>query len=128
MYEDDKTGCQVGYVKRQHGAMSAWARPTREVLQEQGGLKMLVSSVRCTGQVAPDDGTMQVAIKTSIDDQLASPGAQSFAGRNMQTVPFSNIDNLLTALADLSLNQTVASHSTRANGGGKGLRDRARNN
>ncbi|CAN0155318.1 unnamed protein product, partial [Laminaria digitata] len=86
----------------------------------QGELRLLVSNVRCTGQVALDDGTMQLAIKTSIDDQLASLGAQIFAGSNMQTVPFSDIDELLTALEDLSLNQTVASHSTRVNGGGGG--------
>ena len=83
----------------------------------QGELRLLVSNVRCSGQVAPDYGTMQLAIKTSIDDQFASLSAQIFSSRNMRTVPFSNVDELLVALDDLSLNQTVASHSTRIRGG-----------
>ena len=83
----------------------------------QGELRLLVSNVRCSGQVAPDDGTMQLAIKMSIDDQSASLNAQIFLGRNMRTVPFSDVDELLAALDDLSLNQAVASHSTRIRGG-----------
>ena len=84
----------------------------------QGELRLLVSNFGCSGQVAPDDGTMQLATKTSIDDQFASLGAQIFSGRNVRTVPFSDVDELLAALDDLSLNQTVASHSTRIRGGG----------
>ena len=79
----------------------------------QGERGLLVSNFRCSGQVAPDDGTMQLAIKTSIDKQFASLSAHNFSGRNMPTVPFSDVDELLPALDDLSLNQTVASHSTR---------------
>ena len=92
----------------------------------QGELRLLVSNVRCSGQVAPDDGTMQLAIKTRIDDQFASLSAQMFSGRNMRTVPFSDVHELLTALDDLSLNQTVASHSTRIRGGDRQMVTRSR--
>ena len=54
----------------------------------QGELRLLVSNVRCSGQVAPDDGTMQLAIKTAIDEQFASLGAQIFSGRNMHGTIF----------------------------------------
>ena len=43
-----------------------------------GELRLLVSNVRCVGQVAPEDGNMQLAIKTSIDDKFASLSAQIF--------------------------------------------------
>ena len=36
-------------------------------------LRLLVGNVRCIGHVAPEfsDGTMQIAIKTGVDDQFA---------------------------------------------------------
>ena len=66
-----------------------------------------MSNVRCSGQVAPDDGTMQLAIKTNLDGQFAPLSAQIFSGRNMRTVSFSDVDELLAALDDLPQNQTV---------------------
>ena len=41
-----------------------------------GDLRLLVPNVRCVGQVAPDDGAMQLTTKTNIDDNYASLGAQ----------------------------------------------------
>ena len=92
----------------------------------QGELRLLVSNVRCSGQVAPDDETMQLAVKTSLNDQFASLSAQIGSGRNMRTVPFSDVDKLLAALDDLSQNQTVASRSTRIRGGDSQMATRSR--
>ena len=49
---------------------------------------LLVGNVRCIGHVAPEDGTMQIVIKTGVDDQFAGLSAQIFAGRNMRALPF----------------------------------------
>ena len=78
------------------------------------------------GPIAPVDGTLQLAIKTSIDDQYAPLRAQIFAGRNMSTVPFDDVDELMRALDDLSLNQSVASQSSRRNGGGTPMMTRSK--
>lgn len=83
-----------------------------------GELRLLLANVYCVGPVEPEDGTLQLAIKASIDDQYAGLSAQIFAGRNMSTVPFGNVDELMAALDDLALNQSVASQSTKMNGGG----------
>lgn len=45
-------------------------------------LRILVASVRCAGHVSPEDGTMQIAVKTGVDDQFPSLSALIFAGRN----------------------------------------------
>lgn len=80
--------------------------------------RMLVSNARCVEPFAsedepfaPEDGTMQLAIKTSIDDQYATWSI--FAGRNLLAFPFDNVDALMGTLEDLSLNQTPAAKSTR---------------
>ena len=91
-----------------------------------GELRLLLSKVRCTGPVAPEDGTLQVAIKTSIHDQYVPLSAQIFAGRNMRTVPFDTVDDLMRALDDLSLNQSVASPSSRMHGGGNPMVTRSK--
>ena len=51
-------------------------------------LRLLVGNVRCIGHVAPEDGTMQIAIKTGIDDQFAGLSAQIFAGREYACIAF----------------------------------------
>lgn len=80
-------------------------------------LRMMVANVRCVGHVSPDDGTMQSAIKTGVEDQFASLSALIFAGRNMRNLPFENVDKLMGALEDLALNQTGATASNRLTGG-----------
>ena len=89
----------------------------------QGQMRLLVSNVRCVGQVAPEDCTMQLANKTSVYNQYPSLSAQRFAGRNMRSVPFDCVDDLLGAL---SLNQTTACASSRLNGGGGASATRSR--
>ena len=59
----------------------------------------------------------KIAIKTGIVDQFAVLGAQIFAGRNMTALPFSSVDGLMSALEDLSLNQTMATALVRITGG-----------
>ena len=82
-------------------------------------LRLLVGNVRCIGHVAPEDGTMQIAIKTGVDDQFAGLSAQIFAARNMRALPFDSVDELMGSLEDLSLNQTRATASVRLAGGMK---------
>ena len=42
--------------------------------------------------VPPDDSTMQVAVKASIDDQFVTLAASIFAGRNRSAVPFGSVE------------------------------------
>ena len=69
------------------------------------------------GSVAPEDGALQIAIKTGVDDQFAGQGAQFFAGRNLRTLPFNSVDELMGSLENLALNQTRATASVRLSGG-----------
>ena len=43
-------------------------------------LRLLVGNVRCIGHVAPEDGTMQIAIKTGVDDQFCGIKCTDFCG------------------------------------------------
>ena len=79
--------------------------------------RLLVGNTRCIGHVAPDDGTMQIAIKTGVDDQFAGLSAQLFAGRNMRALLFDSVDELMGSLEDLAMNQTRATASVRLAGG-----------
>ena len=79
-------------------------------------IKLLVGNVRCIGDVAPEDMTMQIAIKTGVDDQFAKLSAQIFAGRNMRALPFESVDDLMESLEDIALNQTRATASVRLSG------------
>ncbi|CAN0539019.1 unnamed protein product, partial [Laminaria digitata] len=63
-------------------------------------LKLLLANARSVGHVAPEDGTLQIAIKTGVDDQFAVLGAQIFSGRNMTALPFSSVDSLMRSLED----------------------------
>ena len=44
------------------------------------------------------DGTMLLAIETSIDDQYASLSAKIVSGRNMRPIRFDSVDDLLEVL------------------------------
>ena len=80
-------------------------------------LRLLAGNIRCIGHVAPEDGTMQIAIKTRVDDQFAGLSAQIFAGWNMRALPFESVDELMRSLEYLSMNQTRATASVRLGGG-----------
>ena len=80
-------------------------------------LRLSAGNVRCIGRVAPEDGTMEIAIKTGVDDQFAGLSAQIFAGRNMRALPFDSVDELMGSLEDPAMNQTRATASVRLAGG-----------
>ena len=44
-------------------------------------LRLLVGNVRCIVHVAPEDETMQIAIKTGVDDQFAGLSDRFLRGR-----------------------------------------------
>ena len=86
-------------------------------------LRIAVMNVKDVALVPPDDSTMQVAVKASIDDQFATLAASIFAGRNRSAVPFGSVKELLDSLGDLTMNRTPATAATRlgprkAGGGG----------
>ena len=72
--------------------------------------------MRCLRSVAPEDGTLLIAIKTGVVDQFGGLGAQIFAGRKLRTLPFNSVDELMRSLKDLALNQTRATASLRLSG------------
>jgi hypothetical protein len=76
-------------------------------------LRIAVMNVKDVALVPPDDSTMQVAVKASIDDQFATLAASIFAGRNRSAVPFGSVDELLDSLGDLTMNRTPATAVTR---------------
>ncbi|CAN0455569.1 unnamed protein product, partial [Ascophyllum nodosum] len=76
-------------------------------------LRIAVMNVKDVVLVPPDDSTMQVAVKASIDDQFATLAASIFAGRNRSAVPFGSVDELLDSLGDLTMNRTPATAATR---------------
>ena len=80
-------------------------------------LRLLLGNVRCAGTVAPEDGTLQIAIKTGVDDQFAGLGSQFFAGSNLRTLPFNSVDDLMGSSGDLALDQTRATASVCLSGG-----------
>ena len=80
-------------------------------------IKLLVHNARCIGHVALEDGTMQIAIETGMDDQFAKLSAQIFAGRNMRALPFDSVDDLMESLEDIALDQTRVTASIPLSGG-----------
>ena len=76
-------------------------------------LRIEVMNVKDVPLVPPDDSTMQVAVKASIDDQFATLAASIVAGRNRTAVPFGNAYELLDSLGDLTMNRTPATAATR---------------
>ncbi|CAM9485641.1 unnamed protein product, partial [Ascophyllum nodosum] len=76
-------------------------------------LRIAVMNVKDVALVPPDDSTMQVAVKASIDYQFATLAASIFAGRNRPAVPFGSVEELLDYLGDLTMNRTPATAATR---------------
>ena len=76
-------------------------------------LHIAVMNVKDVALVPPDDSTMQVAVKASIDDQFATLAASIFAGRNRSAVPFGSVEELLDSLGDLTMNRTPATAAIR---------------
>ena len=75
-------------------------------------LRIAVMNVNDVALVPPDDSTMQVPVKASIDDQFATLAASIFAGRNRSAVPFGGVEELLDSLGDLKMNRTPAIAAT----------------
>ena len=76
-------------------------------------LRIAVMNVKDVALVPPDDSTMQVAVKASIDDQFTTLAASIFAGRNRSAVHFGSVDELLDSPGDLTMNRTPATAVTR---------------
>lgn len=89
-------------------------------------MRLLVGNVRCVGHVAPEDGTIQVAIKTGVDDQFTGLSAQILACCHSRVVPFDGVDKLIGFLEDLALNQTRVTASVRLVGGNSCLGTRSK--
>ena len=70
-------------------------------------------NVKGLALVPPDDSTIQVAVKASIDDQFATLAASILAGRNPSAIPSGSIEDLLDSLGDLTLNHTPTTVATR---------------
>ena len=76
-------------------------------------LRIAVINVIHVALVPPDDGTMQDAVKASIDDQFTTLAASIFAGRNLSAIPFGSVEELLDSVGDLTMNRTPATAATR---------------
>ena len=70
-------------------------------------------NVKDVALVPPDDSTMQVAVKASINVQFATLSASIFAGGNHSAIPFRSVEKLLDSLKDLTMNRTPATAATR---------------
>lgn len=88
-------------------------RPGTPSSSHMAELRPLVANVRCVGQIAPADGTVQSTETTNSNDRFPGLEAQVFAGRNLRPVPVSCVDELMAALEDLALHQTAAIASAR---------------
>ena len=76
-------------------------------------LRTAVINVKDVALVPLDDSTMQVAVKSSIDDQFATLAASIFAGRIRSAIPFGSVEELLDSLGDMAMNHTPATVTTR---------------
>ena len=54
-------------------------------------LRIAVTTVNDVALVPPDDSTMQVTVKASIDDQFVTLAASIFAVRNRSAIPFGSV-------------------------------------
>ena len=63
-------------------------------------------NVKDVALVPPDDSTMQVAVKASIDDQFATLATSIFAGRNRSAMPFGSVEELIDSLGGMTMNRT----------------------
>ena len=76
-------------------------------------LRTAVMNVKDVALVPPNDGTMQVAVKASIDDQFATLAASTFEGINRSAIAFGSVEELLDSLGDLAMNRTPATATTK---------------
>ncbi|CAM9486732.1 unnamed protein product, partial [Ascophyllum nodosum] len=76
-------------------------------------LRIAVINVKDVALVPPDDTTMQVAVKARIDDQFPTLAATTFVGRNLSSIPFSSIEELLGSLKDFTMNRAPTTATTR---------------
>ena len=76
-------------------------------------LRIAVINVKSLALVPPNDSTVQVVVKASIDDQFATLAASILAGRTRSAIPSSIIEDLLDSLGDLTLTRTPAIVATR---------------
>ena len=76
-------------------------------------LRSTVMNVKDEALGPPDDSTMQVAVKASIDDQFATLAASTFAGRNRSAIPFGSVEELMDSLGDLTMNLAPATAATK---------------
>ena len=76
-------------------------------------LRIAMMNVKSLALVPPDDSTVQVVVKASIDDQLATLAASIRTGRTRSAIPSSIIEDLLDSLGDLTLTRTPAIVATR---------------
>ena len=71
-------------------------------------------NVKNVALVPPNDSTMQVTVKASIDNQFATLAASIFAaGRNRSAVSFGSFEELLDSLGDLTINRTPTTAASR---------------
>ena len=76
-------------------------------------LRTAVMNVKDVALFPPNDGTMQVAVKASIDDQFATLAASTFEGINRSAIAFGSVEELLDSLGDLAMNRTPATAATK---------------
>ena len=76
-------------------------------------LRIVVTNVKDVALFPPDDSTMQVAVKASIDDQFATLATSIFAGRNRSANHFGSVEELLGSRGDLTMNRTPTTVAAR---------------
>ena len=76
-------------------------------------LRIVVMNVKDVALVSPDDSTMQVAVKASIDDQFTTLASSIFVGRNRSANPFGSVEELLDSLGDLTMHRTLTTVAAR---------------
>ena len=75
--------------------------------------RIAVMNIKDLALVPSDDGTMQVAVVSSIDDKFANLAASIFAGRNQSAISFGSVEGLLDSLGGLMMSRTPATAATR---------------
>lgn len=85
-----------------------------------GRLRSLVQNAHSIGQVAPQDSTLQLAVRESVCDQFAFLAADVFKGRDQDALPYGSIDELMKVLEALAWNDSPALEATRLAVGSKG--------
>lgn len=78
-----------------------------------GRLRSLVQNAHSIGQVAPQDSTLQMAVRESVCDQFAFLAADVFKGRDQDVLPYTNIEELMKVLEALAWNDSPALEATR---------------